>query len=193
MNIARNAMVGAVLLACTSAGENSASKTDSVTSNSPSVRTDPLFRDLAPAKPVSFDPNDPYRDFAYAPEMRADLGPFGSLPPQFKGCHKAPVDTLRFDDLTLELRGDSLRGFSQETIEGQLMGKIALIGVTYDTVARLLSFDLPASARTLFSYDLIPSCDSLVGVVRNKTAYHPQDEKSGVSAMNRVLHKRPRL
>jgi hypothetical protein len=153
--------------------------------------TDSLFRGLAGPKKISFSPDDPYRDVGYASLMQTGLGPFGPLPPQLRECHSSAVDTVQFEEITLELRSDSLRGFSQEEQEGELLAPIALVNLAYDTVARLLSFDLPTAPRTLLSFDLSPSCDSLAGIYRNRTAYHPQDKHSGASSYKVVFHKGP--
>ena len=153
--------------------------------------SDPLFRGLAAPEKMTFDSNDPYAGFGYSILMQSGMGRFGPLPPQFRACHKAPVDTLQFEFITLELRGDSLRGFLQDKQEGNLLAPYALLAMSYDTVARVLRFDAPTAPRTLLSFDVSPSCDSLVGIYRVHTAYHPQDRTSGVSSAEARLRRGP--
>jgi hypothetical protein len=143
----------------------------------------PPFADLALAQPAQFDSNDPYRGFAYASQMHFGFGGFATLPPQFLACHSAVVDTLRFQLLTLELRADSVRGFLQDSSEGNAEAPVAMMSLKYDSIARVLVFDVPTAPRTLLSFFLSPSCESLDGVYLIKTAYHPQDGTSGVSAV----------
>jgi hypothetical protein len=101
------------------------------------------------------------------------------------------VDTLVFELLTFELRGDSMRGLLQDSIEGNAEPPLALLALAYDTTARVMTFDVPTAPRSLLSFTLSPSCDLLKGVELSKTAYHPQDGISGVSAL-RVAFRRAR-
>lgn len=156
-----------------------------------SAATDDLYQGLAPPETMTFDTGDSYREFAYARLMTTGFGPLAPLPPQLRACHGSPVDTLQFEWITLELRGDSLRGYSQDKQGYNLLAPLTLRVLSYDSTARLLSFEVATAPRTLLAFDLSPSCDSLVGVYRVQTAYHPQDEHSGVSTVEVVLHLGP--
>ena len=141
--------------------------------------------------PMQFDSGDPYRHFGYAPLMFTGFGLSGPVPRQFRSCHKALVDTLVFQPLTFELRGNSMRGYFQDFIEGNPEPPVAMMSLAYDTIARILTFDVPTAPRTLLSFELSPSCDALVGVELIKTAYHPQDGISGVAAVHDTLRRGP--
>ena len=162
-------------------------KTEGSPPGSPS--TDSLPDAYAGMKAVEFSPGDPYRTFGYAREMYTGFGPAAPIPPEFLACHHSPVDTLKFEVLFFELRGDSLRGLFQDSIEGNPETPIALMALKYDTTARVLTFDAPTAARTLLSYTLSLSCGSLSGVEIIRTAYHPQDGLSGVSGREVTLRR----
>jgi hypothetical protein len=127
-----------------------------------------------------------YSEYGYDSLIAFGFGHYGTLPPQFRNCHAKAVDTLVFADagasLTFELRADSLTGFSQDSMEGNAGAPMALRRFSYDSIPRVFEFAMASAPRTLIEFQLSPSCDSLVGIMIWKTAYHPQDESSGVGS-----------
>ena len=118
---------------------------------------------------------DPYAGFAYDSLVRAPQEAFVGLPGVLRSCTSKALDTLTYGILRLEVKGDSLRGFVQDSTEGNADAPHFFRKVRYDSVARLLSFTVATAPRTLLEYQLSASCDSLVGVELIRTAYLPQD------------------
>jgi hypothetical protein len=137
---------------------------------------------VRPASASVSDTGDPYVGVGYDSLMRAPQEPFRLIATPLRECSDKPVDTLSYEVLRFELKGDSLRGFLQDSIEGNAERPVPFRRLGYDTIARVLTFSVATAPRTLQEFQLAASCDSLVGSLIWKTAYHPQDGHSGVSA-----------
>ena len=137
---------------------------------------------VRPASAAVSDTSDPYAGVGYDSLMRAPQEPFRLISTPLRQCSDKPVDTLSYGILRIELKGDFLRGFLQDSIEGNAEEPAPFRRLRYDTIARVLTFSVATAPRTLQEFQLSANCDSLVGSLIWKTAYHPQDGHSGVHA-----------
>jgi hypothetical protein len=146
---------------------------------------------VRPASAPVSDTADPYAGVGYDSLMRAPQEPFRLISTPLRECSEKPGDTLSYEILRFELRGDSVRGFLQDSIEGNAERPLPFRRLRYDTIARVLTFSVATAPRTLQEFELAATCDSLVGSLIWKTAYHPQDRYSGVRAKQVTFRRVP--
>ena len=106
---------------------------------------------------------------------RAPPDPFKLIATPLRECGEKPIDTLSYEILRFELKGDSIRGFLQDSIEGNAEPPVPFRGLQYDSIADVLTFSAATAARTLQEFQLVPSCESLTGILIWKQA---QDARS---------------
>jgi hypothetical protein len=143
--------------------------------------------DSAPA-PVS-NTRAPHAGLGYDSLMRAPQEPFKLISTPLRKCSDKPADTLSYEVLRFELKGDSLRGFLQDSIEGNAEAPVPFRELRYDTIARVVTFSAATASRTLMEFQLAANCDSLVGSLIWKTAYDPRYEGSGVHAQQATYRR----
>jgi hypothetical protein len=134
----------------------------------------------------------PYAGFGYDSLHRAPPEAFKPLGALFRPCTSQPIDTLKYDILWVVMKGDSIRGFIQDSIEGNAEAPQYFRRLRFDSVARVLQFEVATASRSLSEYQMSVSCDRLVGSVVRKTALHAQDELSGVEA-RQATYERARV
>ncbi len=121
---------------------------------------------------------------------RAPPDPFKLIATPLRECSEKPIDTLSYQSIRFELKGDSIRGFLQDSIEGNAEPPAPFRGLQYDSIADVLTFSAATAPRTLQEFQLVSDCESLRGIEIWKRAQDAQSVGS-VHAEN-VTYRRVR-